>query len=694
MNFLSYYQRKNFQLDASFDSRITFSCSTKDIYEGTGSRQPLYSIFNDEFGIRDELMFLYREEMNVHPSSPNDFILPTHYHDSLVDISHLKRSFDNSETFNFYINRSLLNSTNSRLMSLNDYKTIYSSLNSCRKSLNCLNDIHIHDLTILEHQIQDQLYAIARAHNLLLNHRKCLNHELLTINERETISQTCFEMLSEKLKSIYNRKKEIFKLTVSDFNSLCENSECTFIEIEDNLPFLSPMPAILSGCEASLDFGYTTPVSLERELSNTSHSICDYKINKSNSTKVIVSPELFSNSFLGENSRHPYPLDSLKFYNNGKLLYVGKFQNPTDGKSILSLKLSGNFLFVASAARVCYRFDICTGFQMNTYTGHKHPVTCMEILVTLYKRLYTGSSDKTIRCYNITTANCLYIFTFEAQIMCLSISTDVLFVGLSSGIMPCINITRNILLSRSSHHKPKAISYIYSTSKFVFTGSFDYSICIYKIRTSIKQDEVCCLFLKKLAYHKGAILSLYLRGNILYSGSVDRTVLAFDINKGIIINKYLGHELPVSSIHVLVTVLITACLDKKIRIFHINSSDLLITYIGYSNQLFAMAMRKNVLYTGSKDGTIMALEIDLSSYFQCFWSECDLSFSSKRQIEQHLLEDHFNLLQDNNLTICGWGFCQEFLSNLTFEAKRSHILSHAENLQQRLRVPYKNEILF
>ena len=696
-NFQSHFQRKKFRLDDSFDSKIIFSCSFISIDGSAESQHSFLPISSDEFGLCDKVMYSNRKrtmhdllppekKIKLHSFYSNG--LPIHYHDNLIDSLELKSSppLNTSEDFTFCLNPSSLQSTNPNIMSLNEYQIMFSSLNFCFKPHISLNDIHINDLTILEHQIQDQLHSITRAHNSLLNFRKSLNDELLTINEREVISQTCFGMLSEKLKLIYNRKKEIFKLAVSDFHSICENPDRTFIEIEDELPFFSP-PPINSGGKKAFDFECNTPVSLEMEFTNSSYSVHNEQFDKSDKTKGTISPELFSNSFLKENSLHSYPLESVK------LMYLGKFQNPTEGKSILSLKLSGNSLFVASAAWVCYRFDIYSGFLMNTYAGHKQPVTCMEILVSKCKRLYTGSSDKTIRCYDITTANCLCIFTFEAQIMCVSISSDILLVGLSSGIMPCINLAKNILLSRSSQHKPKAISYIYSTRKFVFTGSFDCTIGIYKIRHCFKQDELCCLFLKKLNNHKGAILSLYLRGDILYSGSVDRTVLAYDVSKGIIINKYLGHELPVSSIHVLVTVLITACLDKKIRIFHINSSELLQTYIGYNDQLFSMSMRKNVLYTGSKDGTIIALDIDLSSYFQCFWSECELSFSSKLQIKLHLLEDHINLLQDNNISICGWGFCQEFLSHLTFHAKRSHILSHVENLQQKFRLPSKSEIL-
>ena len=682
ITFKPHLHRKNFEFDDSFDSKINFCCLILDIHGGFETQCTAISVSNDEFGLSCEQMYPnpkktmvqqipYDMRAKPHSVYSSDNIFRTHYFDNLTESLQLKRSTSSicSQDFNIFLHCNSSKSVIPKIMSLNEYHIMYHSL-----KLNfCLNQTHIKDLNILENQIQDQLQSITLAHNSLLNLRKCLKREILSINEREVISHNCFEMLSERLKLIYNRKNDLFKLPLSSLHSICEYSTLFDGELTSN--------------ETSPDFECITPESLYKDINNISH--CG---NEPDRINCKLQTELSDSSCFNNSSPQSYCFDSVRLDEKEKLLHVGTFKNPTEGKSILSLKLYGYSLFVASAAWVCYRFDICSGFRINTYSGHKQSVTCMEILVSKFKRLYTGSSDKTIRCYDITTANCLCVFTFEAQIMCVSISSDTLFVGLSSGIMPLVDLTNNILLSRSSHHKPKAISYIYSTRDFAFTGSFDCSISIYKIRHCNQQNSICCFFLKRITNHKGAILTLCLRGDLLYSGSVDRTVIAYDVNKCIEINKYTGHELPVSSIQVLVTVLITACLDKKIRIFHIHSSELLQTYIGYSDQLFSMSMRKNIVYTGSKDGTIIALEIDLSSYFQCLWSECMLSFSSRPQINHHILEDHINILEDTHVSICGWGFCQEFFSHLTLEEKRSHILSHTSNLQQKFRLPSKSEL--
>ena len=535
-----------------------------------------------------------------------------------------------------------------------DYSHLFSpsSLTS-----NYLEELNFEQIISLEHKLQNHIISLKHANTTLEEIDEFFSQKLNLIKDARKICSSRFIILSDEISTVLRSKDAIIKST--NFSDLRLRK--------------SPQKHEIPTCST------TTSVA--------------------NSTFNIQIPHL-----LATNGKQNSPLATADFemqsvpssLNFGisfpkKSYFIGNFITISHcNKSVLCLKVSGHSLFVASADWLCYRYDTITGSHLSTYFGHKNPITCIEILVSTSqsKLIYTGSSDRTVRCYDVFTTKCLCIFTFEAQVMCISIHCEKLFVGLSSGIMACINLTNNTLLYRSPHHKPKAISYIYSTDSYIFSGSFDSSIVIFRIQSSDIDELKCCTLLEKYILHKGPILCLYFQNDIIYSASVDQTVVAYDMNKSKKIRQYMGHSLPVSSIQVLLTVVLTACLDKKIRIFHAESAELLLIYIGYSQQIFSMVVKNKILYTGCKDGTVSSSKLDLTSYFQCCWSECDLRFSSKQQMRQHLLEEHIESL-DDNLTICGWGFCQEFLTLLSPKTKSYHILSHIDHLQSKNYLPIK-----
>ena len=523
---------------------------------------------------------------------------------------------------------------------------------SCLTGIN-VEEFNFEQILSLEHELQDQLISIKQANTTLDEIDGSLSHKLNLLKDAKKNCSSKFTILSNEMGTVLRRKDAIIRSTVCCDTGLQKSNQELGIPI-----FSKTIP------EPDSEFDDQIPILLSAPAKQKSLAIPSYEI---------------------QDMRN-----SLDFEISKKSYFVGNFTNIShSNKSVLCLKVSGHSLFVASADWHCYRYDTITGSHLSTYLGHKNPITCIEIFIptSQSRHVYTGSSDRTVRCYDMFTTKCLCIFTFEAQVMCISINYETLFVGLSSGVMACINLTNNTLLCRLPHHKPKAISYIYSTDSYIFTGSFDSSIVIFKLQSVINESK-CCTFLKKYILHKGPILCLYFQNNIIYSASVDQTVIAYDIIKSRKVRQYMGHALPVSSIQVLLTVILTACLDKKIRIFHAESAQLLLTYIGYSHQIFSMVVKNKILYTGSKDGIVFSSKLDLTSYFQCCWSECDLRFSSKQQIQQHLLEEHIESL-DDNLTICGWGFCQEFLTLLSPQAKSCHILSHTDNLRSTNHLPIK-----
>ncbi|KAJ7389243.1 hypothetical protein OS493_032711 [Desmophyllum pertusum] len=107
--------------------------------------------------------------------------------------------------------------------------------------------------------------------------------------------------------------------------------------------------------------------------------------------------------------------------------------------AVCGLKVHNGHLFTCSADKTTRSFNIQTGQCVKLYQGHHQAVNCVEASADK-DRLFTGSNDQTVRSYNIKSGVCTHKFTFDGRVMCLHAAFDLLFVGLSTGIVASIDL--------------------------------------------------------------------------------------------------------------------------------------------------------------------------------------------------------------------------------------------------------------
>ncbi|XP_076806889.1 WD repeat-containing protein 18-like [Clavelina lepadiformis] len=156
------------------------------------------------------------------------------------------------------------------------------------------------------------------------------------------------------------------------------------------------------------------------------------------------------------------------------------------------------------------------------WTGHSLAVNCITCSTAGFgnSRIYTGSSDKTVKIYDIFLGSMLrsLVFDFEATAMCVDHAESMLFVGGANG---CIGLF-NLATSPEKHHDIMATS----------------------VNESYQESKGIDYF----NAHSGSVSSLVCNcdASVIVSGSADCTVKIWNANMQY--TKVLHFEGPVSNL--------------------------------------------------------------------------------------------------------------------------------------------------
>ncbi|CAG8672384.1 11750_t:CDS:2, partial [Gigaspora margarita] len=155
-----------------------------------------------------------------------------------------------------------------------------------------------------------------------------------------------------------------------------------------------------------------------------------------------------------------------------------------------------------------YHFIVQNNWNKKLFTrhlilGHRENISCI-VGSELSNIFYSGSFDKTIKVWDISSQTCLK--TLE---------------GHHSAEIQCLALSQSNLVS----------------------GSWDKSIIVYDVTKDYE-------FKHKLLGHTAGIISLEINSNetLLFSGSVDKTIRIWNINTGDFLHRLYGHDDTVSTL--------------------------------------------------------------------------------------------------------------------------------------------------
>ncbi|XP_034017709.1 zinc finger protein 106 [Thalassophryne amazonica] len=355
--------------------------------------------------------------------------------------------------------------------------------------------------------------------------------------------------------------------------------------------------------------------------------------------------------------------------------FLGVFENHKG--PVYGLQIHEDLLYTCSGDNTVRAYNLVSGERQAVFEGHTDKVNCLLVswLPNMPARLYTGSSDQTVRCYSTKSKKCLEQISLPDRVFCLHSAWNILYVGLANGSVASFDLKTLKQLDMFECHGLRGVSCLGSAQegarRLLLVGSYDSTISV--------RDAKSSLLLRSMEGHSKTVLCMKVVNDLVFSGSSDTSVHAHNIHTGELLRIYKGHSNSVTSVMVLGNVLATACLDKMVRIYELETHDRLQVYGGHSDMVMCMTIHKSVIYTGCYDGSIQAVKLNLTKNYRCLWHGCSLIFGVAAHVVQHLVGDHTN--PSLHTIKCRWRDCSTFFgSQLSVRQELpDHMQSHVEN---------------
>jgi WD40 repeat protein len=169
-----------------------------------------------------------------------------------------------------------------------------------------------------------------------------------------------------------------------------------------------------------------------------------------------------------------------------------------------------NYVITGSADKTVRKWDMSTCDCVHVFKGH---TSLVNRIICTGDFIFTSSYDRTARCWDFDTGECIRVFT-----------------GHKRGVYPLIFIP-------ADDEDVDPVNFDWDGNKdILITGSADFTAKSFSFETGK------CL--KTFKEHQGAItcMSTDAMGKVLFTGSTDGTVRSWNIIKGEVIKRFEGHQ--------------------------------------------------------------------------------------------------------------------------------------------------------
>ncbi|CAM8907341.1 unnamed protein product [Rhodiola kirilowii] len=200
--------------------------------------------------------------------------------------------------------------------------------------------------------------------------------------------------------------------------------------------------------------------------------------------------------------------------------------------------------------------------RMALLEGHKKAISGIS-LPSGSDKLYSASTDGTLRCWNCHTGQCADVIHLEGEIGSLASEGPWLFVGIPNSILAKhIETSTEFALGGVSGKVHSVIV----VGDVIFAGAQDGVILAWKTSSEFNMLQPSAT----LPGHDKAVVSLAVGGSHLYTGSLDHTIKVWDLNTLECLQTLTGHSDAVMSLLCLDRFLISCSLDRTIKIWAVN----------------------------------------------------------------------------------------------------------------------------
>jgi WD40 repeat protein len=267
----------------------------------------------------------------------------------------------------------------------------------------------------------------------------------------------------------------------------------------------------------------------------------------------------------------------------------------TNGKTVVS----------GSTDKTIKVWNVDTGEAISTLTGHTGVVRAIALSAD-GRTLISGSGDKTIKIWNFQTFQLKRTITHNSSpVWSVAISSDgqTLVSGHEDGTIKIWNYPTGQLLRTIKGHEGRVFSVAISPDGETFaTGGIDKSIKLWGLYTGDR--------LRTLAQYQDAVRAVIFSrdGKILASASWDQTIKLWQVRTGEVLHTLRGHTSRVVTLALGLDgqTLVSGSLDNSVKVWNMQTGKLLQTLTGHSDWILAIATnpKKQIIVSASKDKTI------------------------------------------------------------------------------------------
>ncbi|CAH1790212.1 unnamed protein product [Owenia fusiformis] len=315
--------------------------------------------------------------------------------------------------------------------------------------------------------------------------------------------------------------------------------------------------------------------------------------------------------------------------------------------------IEDNYVLTGSADKTVRKWDMSTCDCICIFRGHN---SLINRIICTGDFVFSSSYDRTARCWDFDTGECIRVFS-----------------GHKRGVYPLIFIPgeddyefddeereendedcKDILISGSPDFTAK--SWSFETGKCLktfkghtgavtcmttdpvgrtlFTGGTDNTIRSWDIT---KGEQ-----LKLFAGHQGAIICITLVNKILYSGSSDHTARSWVPEFGDCTRIFKGHRHTVSCVRFHEGLLFTGCGDNLARVYDAKSGALKRSFKGHESAVNCLQISEGKLFTGSHDATLRVWDASGMRDDTAFGGKDDADKKEKEKENAPPVENHSN----------------------------------------------------
>uniref|UniRef100_A0A0E0BYF1 Uncharacterized protein n=1 Tax=Oryza meridionalis TaxID=40149 RepID=A0A0E0BYF1_9ORYZ len=214
----------------------------------------------------------------------------------------------------------------------------------------------------------------------------------------------------------------------------------------------------------------------------------------------------------------------------------------------------------------------CGGFAfLCALAGHTEAISGISLPVGSDK-LYSGSADGSVRVWDCNSGKCVDTIKMVGKIGCMITHGPWIFVGITKSVEAWNTQTG----MKSSLHGPSGlVCSMTIKDEMLFAGTGDGHIMAWKIPDKKGDSGPVAI----LSGHERQVISLGVSATRLYSGSLDKTIKAWDLKTLQCVQTLSEHKAAVTSVLCWDEKLLSCSLDKTVKIWAASKSgDLQVIY--------------------------------------------------------------------------------------------------------------------